>query len=202
MNHKNTHNRALTILLQGLHKIGLEPIITLSTVQSKELGLRLEEKLIKEHGRIGKDPNGILCNRCTVGSDNTGAGHFSRSRPQEVRDKIAAGHLGKSKPKLSDAHKNSISKALTNKIRSKEHCDNLAKSILGKSPRKYARAIFSIQGPNNIVHTVNGDLDKFCRDRDLNRQSLYRSLKLQRPVLFGKTKGWQLLAVQTKGGIK
>ncbi|MBT9137504.1 MAG: hypothetical protein DDT31_00035 [Syntrophomonadaceae bacterium] len=196
-NGKKTHNRLLTEYLRALLHNAMEPLIVVHSVSDKEAGLETEKSLICELGRTGKEEYGVLCNRCSVGSDNTGTGNFSRSRPADVRLKIAAGHLGKPKPKHTPEHNAAISAALTGKIRAQSHCDNLSRATLGKPHKKTARAYFTVKSPDMVITEVVGNLDGFCVRHNLNRKSMYNSLQTGKPISAGKTKGWQLVAIRT-----
>jgi hypothetical protein len=192
LNGKVTHNRALTEELRTLLVAGKEPIIHMAQVKTKDEGLIAEEHLIRIYGRRGKEPNGILCNRCSVGSDNTGTGHFSRTRSTETRAKIAAGHLGKPKPKHTVEHNAKIATALSGKIFSETHRANLSASLIGLTHKYTPRSKFTLKNPAGETIIVHGSLDAFCQQYGLNRKSLYDTLKRNLPIRIGKNAGWQL----------
>lgn len=56
----------------------------------------------------------------------------------KIREKV----LGKKVGPMKEEHKNKISKALTGKIRSKEHCKNLSNSLKGRKPGELERKAY------------------------------------------------------------
>jgi hypothetical protein len=145
--------------------------------------------------RRGKEPNGILCNRCSVGSDNTGNGNFSKTRPPEVRAKIAAGHIGKPKPKHTAEHNALISLSLKGRTFSSSHRANLSAATRGVKHNTKPRSTFIVKDPFDNQHTIHGKLNEFCFRHGLNRKSLYNTFKKKLPLTIGKNAGWQLLSI-------
>lgn len=195
MNGKPTHNRMLTQDLLDLLVIGLAPIISIQNVKCKNDALVLEESLVKQWGRRGKEPGGVLCNRCARGSDNTGTGHYSTSRSAVVRNKISKGHIGKSKPKHTAEHNAKISASLSNRKFTDQHRANLSAACTGLTHVVKPRTTFVLKKPDGSLIEVEGKLDAFCLEQGLNRKSLYNTLKTQLPLRIGRNAGWQMLSV-------
>ena len=61
-------------------------------------------------------------------------GRKGKPHTEETKQKLREINLGKVLGPISDEHRKRISQALTGKIRSKEHCDNLSKSLKGREP--------------------------------------------------------------------
>jgi len=198
---KTTHNRAFTAELRALFKQNLEPIIEIRNGLTKNEALSEEAKLIAQFGRLGKEPYGTLCNRCISGSDNTGAGHYSRARPAEVKAKIAAAHLGKPKPKHTPEHNALISASMKGRTLSEAHRENLSKALKGISRPQKPRSTFIIKDPLGNEYVVHGKLDEFCLKHGLNRKSLYNSYVRKLPLSVGKNAGWQLLNIIASFGL-
>lgn len=115
-------------------------------------------------------------------------------RPEEVKQKIAKAHLGKKRTPLPESHKFSISRSLKGRNFSKEHKINLSRSLTGKNKKKYVRTYFLVKTPAGDILEVRGNLNDFCEENNLNRKSLYNTLKRGTPIEFGAKKGWQLIS--------
>jgi len=61
-------------------------------------------------------------------------GQTGKPHTEETKQKLREINLGKVLGPMSAKHRKRISQALTGKIRSKEHCDNLSNSLKGRKP--------------------------------------------------------------------
>jgi hypothetical protein len=187
---RRAQNWMFTEELMKIKNLGLQPRIEIINLETKQQAIDLEKTMISKYGRRGVDAGGILCNRMPSGYIH----NMPRGpRPLVVRQKIAAAHLGKPKPKHTSDHNHKISQALTGRVFSDTHKANLSKSLVGKTKKSNGRCIFTIKAPDGSIYKSN-QLGKFCEEHGLNRKSLYNSLEFNRPIMAGCNKGWQLIS--------
>ena len=166
---KMVYNRFFSSSLERLLLINQEPIITvLAHFISEATAYDFEEALIKHYGRR-IDGSGVL--------DNIDPGFRNRIGFKGKR------HTEETKMKMKQP-RSDATKQRMRKPKDEEHCKKL--KVNGNNQHS-TWTLLTPTGERIIVENLN----QFCLSRDMNPTPIYRTLKTQRPVLRGSSKGWQ-----------
>lgn len=188
----------------------LTPFITIiNYTVSEKLSYENETTLIKNIGsnNINSIKNGPLVNVCLYNQPPSLKGksyeEIYGDRAEEQKEKrkqlqIEAGgwfggrnHSEESKMKISNATRGAKN-PMYGKSHKKETLEkmSLAKKDIYNGSDNPNSKIYEVVSPNGMKYIVNGELKKFCEEKNISYSTLCKCLKTNKMPNSGKTKGW------------
>jgi len=204
--------------IAAIKKQNLQPIIKILCYYNTEMkAYKNEEKLIKDIGSnfINEIKNGPLCNICLTARPPNHSGKTYKeiygedkwleeyNKRVEKQKKVGGYFKGH---KHTQKTKNILSKktAENNKLRAlkgeymseegRKRISEKAKLRLKQNPEKIPRKEYKLIDPYGNIHVVTKkiSLNYFCKQHNLSKSALQKTLYKNISISRGKTKGWKM----------
>ena len=163
-----------------------------------------EKKQLSERSK-GKKMSEETKKKLSVAFSGEGNHRFGTHWSDETREKIRIGQIGQKTRSWTDEQRKEHSRILTGKKVSDEARANMSAAQKGKIGHKHTEEhkllvstwfakTYKIQNPNGEILIIN-NLSKFCRENEINAPALSYSLKSNKVVSAGKSKGWKIIEI-------